>query len=69
MTAIGDCLSPGLIAAAVYGGHKYARELDAEVPSIDELPFRREVMGLSPTTGRGVQHEHAIPATTSCSSR
>jgi len=46
VTAIGDCLAPGLIAAAVYGGHKYARELDTEVP-IDSPPFRREVMGLS----------------------
>ena len=25
VTRIGDCLAPGLIAAAVYGGHKYAR--------------------------------------------
>ncbi|MFK7730554.1 MAG: FAD-dependent oxidoreductase, partial [Pseudomonadales bacterium] len=25
---IGDCDAPGLIAAAVYSGHKYARELD-----------------------------------------
>jgi dimethylamine/trimethylamine dehydrogenase len=47
VTRIGDCLSPGLIAAAVYGGHKYARELDADLPSIDDVPFRREVMELS----------------------
>ena len=47
VTRIGDCLAPGLIAAAVYGGHKYARELDAELPSPDEVPFRREVMELS----------------------
>ncbi len=26
VTRIGDCLAPGLIAAAVYGGHQYARE-------------------------------------------
>ena len=26
---IGDCEAPGTIAAAVYGGHRYARELDA----------------------------------------
>ncbi len=44
---VGDCLAPGLIAAAVYGGHKYARELDAELPSIDDVPFRREILELS----------------------
>ena len=46
VTAIGDCLAPGLIAAAVYGGHKYARELDTDVP-LDTTPFRREVVELS----------------------
>ena len=29
VTRIGDCLAPGTIAAAVYGGHRYARELGA----------------------------------------
>ena len=47
VTAIGDCLAPGLVAAAVYGGHRYARELDAEVP-VDSPPFRRELVELSP---------------------
>ena len=37
---IGDCLNPGLIAAAVHSGHRYARELDA-APAGD-LPFRIE---------------------------
>ncbi len=46
VTRIGDCLAPGLIAAAVYGGHKYARELDAPAP-IDNVPFRREILELS----------------------
>ena len=46
LTAIGDCLAPGLVAAAVYGGHKYARQLDIEVP-LDEAPFLRENVGLS----------------------
>jgi len=40
MTRIGDCLNPGLIAAAVQSGHRYARELDA-APAGD-LPFRVE---------------------------
>ena len=37
---IGDCLAPGTIATAVYSGHRYAREADAEV-SIG-VPFSRE---------------------------
>ena len=37
---IGDCLAPGTIAAAVYSGHRYAREADAIAsPSIS---FSRE---------------------------
>jgi len=36
---IGDCLAPGLIAQAVYGGHRYARDLDK--PKSDAAPFRR----------------------------
>jgi len=37
---IGDCLAPGTIATAVYSGHRYAREMDEDVP--DGLPFLRE---------------------------
>jgi dimethylamine/trimethylamine dehydrogenase len=37
---IGDCEAPAIIAAAVYSGHKLARELDAGAPG--EVPFRRE---------------------------
>ncbi len=37
---IGDCLAPGTIAAAVYSGHRYAREADAEVSL--GVPFARE---------------------------
>ena len=36
---IGDAEAPGLIAHAVYAGHRYARELDAEPAG--EVPFRR----------------------------
>ncbi len=35
----GDALAPGLIAHAVYAGHRYARELE-EAPAGD-VPFRR----------------------------
>ena len=47
VAAIGDALAPGLIAAAVYSGHRYARELDAEIP-LDEPPFRRELTAMGP---------------------
>jgi dimethylamine/trimethylamine dehydrogenase len=41
VNAIGDCLAPGTIAAAVYAGHRYAREFD--FPEIDQVGFRREM--------------------------
>ncbi|MBW2275809.1 MAG: FAD-dependent oxidoreductase, partial [Deltaproteobacteria bacterium] len=36
---IGDCSAPGIIASAVFAGHRYAREMDA--PAAD-VPFRRD---------------------------
>ena len=42
---IGDCLAPGTIAAAIYSGHRYARELDE--PVSDGVPFRRELPQLA----------------------
>lgn len=39
---IGDCLCPQTIAAAVYDGHLYARELDANPVEGTEVPYRRE---------------------------
>lgn len=44
---IGDVLAPGTIAAAVFSGHRYARELDRE-PWGDEVPFLRENAQLGP---------------------
>ena len=41
LSRIGDCLAPSTIAAAVYDGHRYARELD-NPPEPDGVPFRRE---------------------------
>lgn len=38
---IGDCLAPSTIAAAVYDGHRAARELD-NLPDPDGVPFKRE---------------------------
>jgi dimethylamine/trimethylamine dehydrogenase len=51
--AVGDCLAPGTIAAAVWEGHRYAEELDEPPHRGDTVPFRREVTELSPRgTGR-----------------
>ena len=41
INSIGDCLAPASIAAAVYAGHRYAREFDR--PAGDEPAFRREL--------------------------
>jgi dimethylamine/trimethylamine dehydrogenase len=46
ITSIGDCLAPSTIAAAVYAGHRYAREF-ALTPS-DEAAFQREFTDLHP---------------------
>ena len=39
--AIGDCVAPSLIAESVFSGHRLAREIDTEDPSVP-LPFIRE---------------------------
>jgi len=44
ITSIGDCLAPSTIAAAVYAGHRYAREFDS--PANDEPAFQRELPDL-----------------------
>jgi dimethylamine/trimethylamine dehydrogenase len=40
VTRIGDCLAPSTIAAAIFSGHCFARELDAPDPGF--VPFQRE---------------------------
>ena len=40
---LGDCLAPGTIAAAVYSGHRMAREFDVPVP---ERAMQREIPAL-----------------------
>ena len=42
LSLIGDALAPGTIAAAVYGGHRCARELGQSIDP-DRAPFRREI--------------------------
>ena len=43
---IGDAYAPGTIAAAVYSGHKHARQVDQSVDN-DAVPFRREMTKLA----------------------
>jgi dimethylamine/trimethylamine dehydrogenase len=45
--AVGDCLAPGTIAAAVWEGRRYAEELDEPHDRGDTIPFRREVTALA----------------------
>jgi dimethylamine/trimethylamine dehydrogenase len=45
---LGDAYAPGSVAAAVYSGHRAARELDVPVLPLDAVPFRREMMALEP---------------------
>ena len=47
VTRIGDALGPSTIAAAVWSGHRYARELGA--PPQGNVPFRRELINLAPS--------------------
>ncbi|HWA50673.1 MAG TPA: FAD-dependent oxidoreductase, partial [Dongiaceae bacterium] len=41
---IGDCFAPSTIAAAVYSGHRCAREMDE--PPGGDVPFKRELIAL-----------------------
>jgi dimethylamine/trimethylamine dehydrogenase len=41
---VGDCLSPGIIAAAVYSGHLFGRTLDTGLT--DQTPYRRQNVDL-----------------------
>ena len=46
LTRIGDALGPSTIAAAIYSGHRAARELGE--PDVQGVPFDRELSELSP---------------------
>jgi hypothetical protein len=46
LNRVGDCKAPGLIAAAVYDGHKLARELGQQQQTTGELARDRVVVGL-----------------------
>ncbi len=46
---LGDAYAPGSVAAAVYAGHRAARELDAPELPLDTVPFRREMIEIKQT--------------------
>ena len=46
---LGDAYAPGSVAAAVYAGHRAARELDAPELLLDAVPFRREMIEIKQT--------------------
>jgi len=48
VTRIGDCYAPATIAQAVWSGHRYGRTLGEPESLNDEVPFRRELVELSP---------------------
>ncbi|MCP4472261.1 MAG: NADH:flavin oxidoreductase [Gammaproteobacteria bacterium] len=48
LTRIGDCEAPAIIAAAVYSGHRYARELDTEVDRDNRMKYDRVFFEDSP---------------------
>ena len=50
--AVGDCWAPGTIAAAVWGGHRYAQELD-DPDAGGDASLLREVTELADARARG----------------
>ncbi|WP_342618514.1 FAD-dependent oxidoreductase [Rhodoferax sp. GW822-FHT02A01] len=47
---LGDAYAPGTVAAAVYAGHRAARELDAPALPLDTVPFQREFIRIGEAT-------------------
>ena len=50
LTRIGDCEAPAIIAAAVYAGHRYARQLEENVDIDQPLKHDRVDVGSTTTT-------------------
>jgi dimethylamine/trimethylamine dehydrogenase len=48
LTRIGDCDAPAIIAAAVYAGHRYARQLDTRIDVDEPLIHDRLDVGQTP---------------------
>ena len=51
VTRIGDCHAPSIIAAAVYAGHRYARELDSDADRDNRMKYDRVFFDDSQTDG------------------
>ncbi|MEM6987502.1 MAG: hypothetical protein AAF499_13305, partial [Pseudomonadota bacterium] len=51
LTRLGDCEAPAIVAAAVYAGHRFAREFDAAI-DIDQ-PARRDALGAAELVAPG----------------
>jgi dimethylamine/trimethylamine dehydrogenase len=63
LVRIGDCLAPGTIAAAIYAGHRLARE-QGRVPS-SGVDFKRENVALAPVSElRGETDIKLVPSVT-----
>ena len=52
LARIGDCEAPAIIAAAVYAGHRYARELDDPVDF--DLPMKHDRVDVGLVEARGL---------------
>lgn len=57
VSAIDDCWSPGIIAAAVYSERKYAESIDAPEDTGDVVPFKREITELYTPANREDQSD------------
>jgi len=55
--AVGDALSPGTIAAAVWEGRRFAEELEAPTGDADSTPYKREITRLVPGDGAHTSHD------------
>jgi dimethylamine/trimethylamine dehydrogenase len=48
VVTVGDAYAPGTIATSIWGGRRYAEELDGPPRTGDIVPFKREVVQLAP---------------------
>ena len=71
LARIGDCLAPGIIASAVYSGHKFAREFDEpdrgivafHLSFLSQIPrtFISRLKGTSPRSGSSNSRANLCP--------
>jgi dimethylamine/trimethylamine dehydrogenase len=58
LTRVGDAAAPGAIVHAVYSGHRFARELDADPQSLvhrRDAPLNRQSEPAAPPDARGLE--------------